>query len=244
MCTVTFIPAGDRVFITHNRDEKRLRPPALAPAVHHVHGHTLLFPRDAQAGGSWIAANANGEAAVLLNGAFIKHETQPPYRKSRGLVLVDIMASDDGALSWQQADLSGIEPFTMILWSKGRLYEGRWDGRRKYTAEPDAAQAHIWSSVTLYEEAVQHRRRQWFARWRQQCPQPEPADILQYHLQGGEGDTRNDLRMNRNDVLLTVSITGMTLLPGECRMQYMDLQGDAVYAQDFLLTDNRLMFHE
>src|ERR1700710_3142568 len=95
MCTVTFIPQGNRVFIAHNRDEKRSRGKALSPREYNINGHTLLFPRDSAAGGSWIAINKNGSAAVLLNGAFSKHAPPPFYRKSRGIVFLDVMASGD-----------------------------------------------------------------------------------------------------------------------------------------------------
>ena len=70
MCTVTFIPGKDRYFITSNRDEKMLRKPAIAPQPYVINGNTLVYPRDADAGGTWIAMNENGNAAVLLNGAF------------------------------------------------------------------------------------------------------------------------------------------------------------------------------
>ena len=56
---------------------------------------------------------------------------------------------------------------------------------------------------------------------------------MQYHLRGGEGDAHNDLRMNRDNRLLTVSITALALLPGGCRMRYHDLEGDAVHEQYF-----------
>lgn len=236
MCTVTFIPAGDKVFITHSRDEQKRRPRALAPAVYRINGHELLFPRDAQAGGTWMAVNAYGAAAVLLNGAFEKHVSRPPYRKSRGLALLDIIASDDAPAGWQRAELEGIEPFTLILWSHEKLYEGRWDGRQKHTRMPDCRQAHTWSSVTLYDETVRSRRQQWFDRWRALCPRPAPEEILHYHLSGGEGDVRNDLRMNRDDTMLTVGITALTLSAGGSRMTWLDLQDDRVYTNDFMFS--------
>jgi hypothetical protein len=143
------------------------------------------------------------------------------------------MASEDAVISWQQMDLEGIEPFTMILWSGGLLYEGRWDGQHRHTCGPDATKAHTWSSVTLYDEAVIDRRREWFARWREQYPQPAMEDVLQYHLTGGDGDTHHDLRMNRDNRMLTVSITVMELSPGECRMRYLDLQAGTDDIYDF-----------
>jgi len=241
MCTVTFIPAGDTIFIAHSRDEKSLRAKAITPAAYRVNGYTLLFPRDTQAGGAWIAVNANGAAAVLLNGAFVKHAGGLSYRKSRGLVLLDIVASGDSLLSWQSIDLENIEPFTVVLWCNGQLYEGRWDGSRKHTGIPDKLHAHTWSSVTLYDDDVISRRRQWFASWRQQCPQPTLDDVLQYHLLAGDGDPCHNLRMNRNNRMLTVSITGIALSAGQCRMEYLDLLSNMVYSHQLLFTQHMLL---
>jgi hypothetical protein len=228
MCTVSFIPAGDSVFITHNRDEKSGRSKAIAPKEYAINNHRLLFPRDTQAGGTWIAVNAGGAVAVLLNGAFVKHAAAPVWRKSRGLVLLDMVAGDDVAENWRRIDLRGVEPFTVVLWSNGMLCEGRWDGRQKHTTAMDATTAHIWSSVTLYDETVSAHRAQWFAQWQSLHPQPLLEDIMQFHLSGGDGDKHNDLRMNRDGLLLTVSVTAMELTPGNCRMKYLDLQENTV----------------
>src|SRR5437763_16657004 len=123
MCTVTFVPVNNKVFITHSRDEKLVREKAIAPEVSVVKGSRLLFPKDGKAGGSWIGMNENGNVAILLNGAFIKHMAQPPYRRSRGLVLLDILAADDMVFFYQSLDLAGIEPFTIILWNYALLFE-------------------------------------------------------------------------------------------------------------------------
>jgi len=84
MCTVSFIPVGGKLFISSNRDEKRSRKIALPPAQYEYNELKFVFPKDADAGGTWIAVKENGDAAVLLNGAFINHIAEPPYRKSRG----------------------------------------------------------------------------------------------------------------------------------------------------------------
>ncbi|HTL09856.1 MAG TPA: NRDE family protein [Chitinophagaceae bacterium] len=224
MCTVTFIPLRDKVFLTHNRDESSVRAKATAPQEYNVNGHTLLFPRDAAAGGTWIAVNKNGAAAVLLNGAFRKHQPQPPYNRSRGLVFLDIIASDNVLSAYQLLNLQAIEPFTVILWQHGLLYECRWDGTKKHISMPAATEAHTWSSVTLYDSTVLAKREQWFASWQQTLPkEPAMRDIIRYHLTGGEGDPQNDLQMNRQGAMLTVSITSIQLQADSATMQYIQL---------------------
>ncbi len=224
MCTVSFIPAGNRFFIAHNRDEKSSRAKALAPAVNNINGQALLFPRDRTAGGAWIGCSQNASAAVLLNGAFEKHLWQPPYRKSRGLIMLDILATDDPPLTYAIADLTGIEPFTMILWSNNALYECRWDGKQKHTLPLSPVIPHSWSSATLYDAPAVAKRKKWFAHWLQQHPKPQVADIIQFHLHGGDGDPYNSLCMNRNNEMLTVSITVMEMCTQGSFMHYLDLQ--------------------
>jgi len=69
----------------------------------------------------------------LLNGAFKKHIAQPPYRKSRGLVLLEIVEADEPQSFFKQLDLFDIEPFTVVLHQPGLLHEFRWDGKDKHS---------------------------------------------------------------------------------------------------------------
>jgi Transport and Golgi organisation 2 len=237
MCTVSFIPLQNKVFIAHNRDEKSNRTKAVAPAEYIVNGYTLLFPRDSAAGGTWIACNKNnGSAAVLLNGAFEKHVHQPQYRKSRGLAFLDILAANDLYLSYCKVDLAGIEPFTVILWNNHTLYECRWDGTQKHIIKPDASTPHSWSSVTLYDEAIISKRETWFRNWQQVHPVPSIDEVIQFHLSGGDGDPHNDLRMNRNGDLLTVSITAMEISEDKSIMKYLDLQANTGATAELIFT--------
>jgi Transport and Golgi organisation 2 len=236
MCTVSFIPAGDKVFITHNRDEKSSRTKALPPKEYTINGYTLLFPRDSAAGGSWIACSNTGAAAVLLNGGFTKHLHQPPYRKSRGLAFLDIVASGDLIGAYHKTDLGSIEPFTMILWDKSLLFECRWDGETKHITTANAHLPHTWSSVTLYDAAIIARRKTWFDKWLQLSPAPSMEAIIQYHLSAGDGDTQNDLRMNRDGKMLTVSVTAMEISYNKSIMQYIDLQDNTRSTHSFNFT--------
>jgi len=236
MCTVTFVPLNDKVFITHNRDEKSSRSIAMPPAKYTVNGYTLLFPRDTAAGGTWIAINNNGAAAVLLNGAFTNHVQQLPYRKSRGLVLLDIVAAADPQLSFEKTDLNGIEPFTIVLWQQQQLFECRWDGMHKHVNRLPANLPHTWSSATLYNQAVLNKRKTWFQQWQQTHTMPTMEDIVQHHMNAGDGDAHNDLRMNRQGQMLTVSITSMELSEDKSMMQYTDLCNNTRTLQEFNFT--------
>src|SRR4051812_35703302 len=115
MCTVTYLPTHQNGFIlTHSRDEKAIRKPALSPQAVIIGGQEVYFPQDPQGKGTWIATSAY-TTLCLLNGAYIAHEPQPPYKHSRGLVLLHFFdyASIDNFIALY--DFDGIEPFTLIM---------------------------------------------------------------------------------------------------------------------------------
>lgn len=132
MCTVTFIPTTGGFHLTANRDEHISRSQALAPMKYVAGKNVLLYPSDTDKHGSWIAAKNNGDLAVLLNGAFIKHLPQPPYRKSRGLILKEIITAAMPERYFRSINLDAVEPFTIILFAGGNLYECRWDEEKKH----------------------------------------------------------------------------------------------------------------
>jgi hypothetical protein len=224
MCTVTFIPVNNRCFITSSRDEKAVRPKAIAPEVYSDSNATLLYPKDAAANGTWIAMKQSGNAAVLLNGAFVKHEPEPPYRKSRGLIFLDIIAGAEPMDWFAEINLYRIEPFTVVMLQQGRLLECRWDGIKKHYRQLNEKQPYIWSSATLYPDDVISKRKQWFSQWLALHPQPSQEDIFSFHQFAGDGDIYNDVLMNRDGNMLTVSITGIEINAGKGVMNYMDLQ--------------------
>lgn len=224
MCTVSFIPVKDTIFITSNRDEKNSRGKAALPARYDCNGCKMIFPKDAQAGGTWIAMKENGDAAVLLNGAFIRHVPDPPYRKSRGIIFLDILSDERPSLSFYERDLWGIEPFTIIVFEKKCLYEFRWDGSEKYYKQLSASRPYIWSSATLYDGLVVKRREHWFAKFLNRHPSPAQNDIVNFHRFSGDGDAANDLLMERDGIYSTVSITSISLTTGTGKLRYYDLK--------------------
>lgn len=228
MCTVTFIPHKDSFCITSNRDEKSSRKRAIAPVVQKTKEHSLIFPRDADAGGTWIMMKENGDAAVLLNGAFLPHIPTPPYRKSRGLILLDVMEYERPSFHLVRMDLAGIEPFTTILLENNSLYEFRWDGEERYCKQLPVHRPYIWSSATLYDGLVVKKREQWFAAFLNNHPNATQQDIIHFHRFTGDGDAGNDLLMSRGGLYSTVSITSVLLTADRGSMKYIDIKNDRV----------------
>ena len=235
MCTVSFIPVHDKYILTSNRDEKKLRSPAVPPALYNVNGSSLLYPKDADAGGSWMVVNQNGKAGVLLNGAFKKHIAAPPYRKSRGLVLLQLLSVKSPVHGFKGINLHNIEPFTLVLLEDSQLYECRWDGNKKYCRLLANDTAYIWSSATLYSEAILKKRERWFTHWRSENPRPTQEEIIRFHHFAGDGDEQNDLLMNRDGNMLTVSITSLEMSNSKASMVYYDKLNNTRYQQQIQL---------
>lgn len=229
MCTVTYIPAREKYFITSNRDEKNVRKTAIAPAVYEVNKKKLIYPKDADAGGSWIAMHENGNAAVLLNGAFKKHIAEPSYRLSRGKIFLEIISGEKPLQCFQQLNLLQIEPFTLILTDQQSLCECRWDGKKKYYQQLKKDSPYIWSSVTLYDDDIIKKREKWFAGFLNNNRQPTQKDILEFHQFTGDGDAANDLLMEREDVYSTVSITSMLVTADRGSMKYLDIKCNKIF---------------
>ena len=223
MCTVSFLPVKDKFIITSNRDEKLSRKKAISPVAHKCGKHYLIYPKDGDAGGTWIVMKENGDCAVLLNGAFLPHKTNPPYRRSRGLILLDIIGEERPSQCLLKINLNGIEPFTLVLLDSGSLYEFRWDGNERYCKQLPVHRPHIWSSATLYDGLVIKKREQWFAQFLNRKPVPTQQDILNFHRFTGDGDKANDLLMNRENIYSTVSITSIFLTPDRGSMKYIDV---------------------
>lgn len=222
MCTVSFVSVGEKKIITSNRDEHIGRQPAYAPATETINGQRIIFPKDPKAGGTWFAASENGTVTVLLNGAFTKHVHRPPYRKSRGLVLLDIIGSANGLSAFETMDLHAIEPFTVVHFGQGQLYELRWDGSHKHLSELDASGNHIWSSATLYNEEVVNHRRQLFDTFITEMPEPGQADVYDFHA-NNNNDPENGFVINRQTGLRTFSITQWVWEPGTIAFSHSDL---------------------
>ena len=224
MCTVSYIPFRDHKYFTTNRDEKITRKPAGTPSLKVHEGTLLIYPVDGEAGGSWIVLKNNGDAAVLLNGAFLCHVSEPPYRKSRGLILLDLITHDRPSYKFSKTDLAEIEPFTVILLEKNSLYEFRWDGNEKFCRQLPSIRPHIWSSATLYDDLTVKKREQKFAELLNRKPNLTHLDIMRFHQYEMNGEKDIDKKLNEDNLIETISITSIHLTTDRASMVYEDLR--------------------
>ena len=183
MCTLTFVPTSNGAILTSNRDEHESRGNTLFPVEKIINNIKVVFPQDPKAGGTWIACTSDQSVAVLLNGAFKKHKHKPPYRKSRGLVLLELFKFKSLTAFSNEFDLEGIEPFTIVYFkndANSTLNELRWDGYEKHLAKFDVNRPHIWSSASLYSPEIILERQHWFSEMLE-TKELSPEQLQHFH---------------------------------------------------------------
>jgi len=225
MCTVTYLPLGDANFIlTSNRDVPFAREKATPPQTVEEDNVQLTYPKDGKAGGTWIGLSDKKRLICLLNGGFEYHTSRISYRKSRGLILKDLLKTPDLLKTLNAIDLQDIEQFTLAIvdWQKDlQLYEFVWDGTQKHLKKLPQA-PYIWSSSTLYDASVKKLRKKWFKKWHT-SNSFTTENILDFHHTAGVGDCNIDVMMNRG-LGGTVSITSVKKNKDVIDVFYKDVQ--------------------
>lgn len=221
MCTVSFIPLKNSYILTSNRDEKNYRP-TIPPSVVVEENKKMVYPKDKFAGGSWILIREDATAVILLNGAFINHQKKTEYRKSRGLILLEISKAKFPLYYFLEMDLTNIEPFTLIIFQKKVLTEVKWDGLEKHIFDKSIKVPHIWSSATLYSRKQKNTRKQWFEEF---CRYNQPLTekkVFDFHATFKKENPNFGLVIQRQDQTQTVSITQLQIKKEEVKMIYLD----------------------
>ncbi len=234
MCTVTFIPVStDGFILTSNRDESPGRN-TLPPAVYDHQDVGVLYPKDELAGGTWIGASSENRLICLLNGGFKPHEPHGDYRISRGVMVVDLLTAASLVDKIDDYNFEGIEPFTIIAveWKETlQIHELVWDGvSTHFTEQPLAPQ--IWSSSLLYPEEVKKKRERWFSDFLSSNIKASKKDVLGFHKTAGEGNSDNNLIMDRGFVK-TKSISQFSLESATTLFRYEDLQTAKITTTNF-----------
>ena len=232
MCTVTILPKGKNDFIlTSNRDEAPGRIP-LEPDFYSINDIKMLFPKDREGGGTWIGASEKNRLICLLNGGFICHVKTPPYRISRGVVVKDLLSTDDIVTEIEIYNLDNVEPFTLVIadWNLDlRFFELVWDGNQKHFTELPL-EPKIWSSSTLYSESMNNERKVWFQEFLDDSDEFSANSILDFHKTAGSEYKDYGVIMDRGEVK-TTSVTQVEKKDDAIEMKYHNLQNDTTAFQ-------------
>jgi hypothetical protein len=236
MCTVSFVRTSGKTIITSNRDEQVVRL-AIEPKEYFVNNKQLFFPKDPKAGGTWFVTDKSGTVLVLLNGADEKHIQKSSYRKSRGIIVLDMISSQSPIDFWNQIDLENIEPFTLVLFQNEKLYQLRWNEIEKTNLKLDISKHHIWSSSTLYPKEIREQRSQWFYDYLAIKNSISGKDLFNFHRNTENKNTQNGLVINRNDKLKTLSITQIVIDNKEVTLSYSDLIQEKEFSNNFEISE-------
>lgn len=112
----------------------------------------------------------------LFNGAEHRHQHAPPYRHSRGQVLIDLSQKPNATEYFEQVNLTDIEPFSVLAVEREGVNLFRWDGKRISREKQDAL-PQIFCSSTLYTPEQQQLRHEYFERF----DLAEWRDIQDFH---------------------------------------------------------------
>lgn len=235
MCTVTFVQTDDAFVMTSSRDEHVSRPDALPPQVHLYNGIELHCPIDPQAGGTWLVADTKGNAAILFNGAFEKHKHQPPYARSRGLVLMDLFSAAHPGKEFSAMNLEGIEPFSVILYFANAVQRLTWTGQERIMEPLQMNSPALFSSAPLYDESAKQRRSQWFGEYLNSATEISPEGIFSFHLNDQLGDRETGLIINRSNGLRTRSITQLIIGESTTHMVHCDIPTGTMHNHTYSL---------
>ena len=235
MCTVSFVNSNGRIFITSNRDEKIIRPSAIPPRNYIVNGKNVIFPKDPKAGGTWYIVDETGTVLVLLNGADEKHERQSSYRKSRGLIVLELISENSPKDFWKKIDLDNSEPCTWVLFQNHELFQLRWNGTEKEKLVLNTNEKHIWSSSTLYSSQIRKERADLFYAFLENKGLLSESDLYHFHRYTDQENTENGLVINRNGETKTLSITQSIIEQNKVAIVHYDLLTNEDFSTSFII---------
>ncbi|MDA8018675.1 MAG: NRDE family protein [Thermoanaerobaculia bacterium] len=226
MCTATWIalPEPGSYELYFNRDESRARGRALPPARLGDHDDiSVLAPRDADAGGSWIAANSRGVAVCLLNRYQDAERVAVPEdrRRSRGLLVLDLATSasvSEVARRLSRQELERYPAFTVLAAHPDQPpVSFRWTGSD--LLPPEQPSWPVSSSGYDADAAARARRELWLEIANDRAGTPEQA--LELHRSHRPARGAVSPCMHRADAS-TVSLTVLRIESERIGMRYAD----------------------
>lgn len=205
MCTVIYYPTEKKKIFVSLRDESPIRAKAKPPALIGDNTNPILAPIDPKGNGTWAGINGNGNVIILLNGGFEKHLPGNTYSRSRGLIVTELLGETLPVLSWLMMNLNSIEPFTLIVYSEGHLFQLIWDGHSKHKKILNPAIPHIFSSATLYDLPSKKIRQERFFHWIEEAQPAIATDFKDFFTQFQ--DPVNGFLINRDNKIKTLSFS-------------------------------------
>lgn len=221
MCTVSFLPRSQGFYLAMNRDEKRDRFAALAPAIIETESHRAVFPCE-PAGGTWISMNDAGVCLALINWHRIERKPKNDTL-SRGLVVKELAGkstADEVAASLKGLPLRNLRPFRLIVISPDdrRVIEWRWNLQRLTRRDHDWERQH-WFSSGFDEHRAEVERAKICASAGVNTSGPTLKRLRQLHRSHAPKLGPFSICMHRADAA-TVSYTEISVAKNSASMRY------------------------
>lgn len=232
MCTISIVPHGHDVRVVCNRDERRDRAVALAPAVYRVGRQQALFPMDPDSGGTWIGVNRAGLVVALLNrnpcagraGSARRHGSAAQLA-SRGVIVPLLLQCDcgcDGLARLNRLPPAAFAAFRIVLLEGRSVWTADGGGGVTLQVEQHGVdRPHVFSSSSLGDRVVEEPRRRLFERLISGDRDRWLAGQARFHRHRWQHRPEISVLMSRDDAR-TVSRTRIDV-PGSgrpARMQY------------------------
>jgi uncharacterized protein with NRDE domain len=235
MCTVSFIATKQNYVFTFNRDEQALRQTPYFINKENVGFKTIYFTKDVLAGGTWFSADSKGNVAMLFNGAFSKHKKLHTYKKSRGVILRNLISANTIKASFNNENFLDTEPFSIILFEDKNLFRLVWDGEKKYEIPLEKNLPYIFSSATLYTDEVQEMRRQWMKDFIKNEQAITSDTVLNFHSNYKKEDKENGLIIYREGSCSTLSISQAVVEGDTILLKHIDIRTGKKYTDQIYI---------
>jgi uncharacterized protein with NRDE domain len=213
MCIVTFVKHDSEFVLTFNRDE-RIERPSAEPIWHTYNSKLIFCPMDLESNGTWIGYNTK-IIACLQNGADLKHERNLPYDLSRGIILKDLLVTNEINTIEEKVKCFKIEPFTLSIYNlkSAQLEIYRYNGVKLIKEFTNLAEPKVICSSTLYNSQAQIEIEQTLKAY-----DLTRDSLFQFHKDTMIGNKLNHF----TNLVNTVSITQLSYKNGVLSSHYFD----------------------
>ncbi len=234
MCTVIYIPQINKKIFASLRDENPNRHTVSTPTTFIAETTTYISPTDPMGGGSWVGINNKGNVIILLNGGFVKHEQHSKYKKSRGLIVKELLENETPIFEWMMMELNDIEPFSLVVYTEDMLFQLVWDGKEKHKLRLNELSCHIFSSSTLYTPIAKNFREELFKKMIENSDAITEESLLNFFK--SNDDPENGFLINRNEKVKTLSLSYIEVNNQYLCLSYHDFINDTI-SNDYLSCD-------
>lgn len=241
MCTLTYIPKEKGEFIlTHSRDESVKRRLAAPPVKRKINGTDHIFPIDPVGMGTWIGGSESGRTAALINGGTREHLHNPPYRHSRGKVILDYFEVENFQEFYDLYQFEGLEPFTLLVFENGNIFKIIHDEDHTAYSQMDPDVPFLISSLSIYTDRSRSQRADAFLRWLDNRDGVDQKDILDFHNELVFEREPDKSKIPGDHILRTVSVTSILDSVSTVSINYHDLVNDIRFHTQ--MQTNRVLF--